>query len=141
MCSGIKKMPLLTVATVADKFDIDSSCECLHKRFTNKKLQHEFVKINKYINISAEPIEELTVRQNIPKEYLKDCLIYCCNVDKVVGYNMEVFPLFWMFGRPLTDFNIKKIKKKYITMNGAPSTTRTGLIQYLKENNLLSSSL
>tara|TARA_B100000683_G_scaffold267784_1_gene301995 strand:+ start:4445 stop:5377 length:933 start_codon:yes stop_codon:yes gene_type:complete len=130
-------MSSLTVATVADKLKINSNCECLHKRFTNKELQYEFIKINKYINISAEPIEELTIRQKIPKEYLKNCLIYCCNADKVVGYNMEVFPLFWMYGRPLTDFNIKKIKKKYITMNGAPSDTRTGLIQYLKEKNLL----
>ena len=131
-------MSLLTVATVADKFNIDDSCKCLHKRFVdNRELLFEFLKINKYINIITEPIEELTVRHKIPKEYLKDCIIYSCNVDKIDDYKMQVFPFFWMIRWPLTDFNIKKVKKKYITMNGAPSTTRTGLIQYLKEKNLL----
>ena len=138
MCKGIEKMSLLTVATVADKFNINYRCHCLHKRFVdNRKLLFEFLQINKYINIYTEPIEELTVRHKIPKEYLKDCIIYSCNVDKIDDYKMQVFPLYWMIRWPLTDFDSKKIKKKYITMNGAPSTTRTGLIQYLKENNLL----
>lgn len=118
-------------------------CQNLHRLFQSedyeqqRRLQKQFFEINKHINISPEPLEELTERWDIPIDWLKNCRIYTCNVDKSHNLDMIVFPLFWMYCRPLTDFNIKKADKRFITMNGAYSYTREVLLRFLKEKNLL----
>lgn len=111
------------------------SC-CLHKKFLSRQdLFNRFFEINTYIDISTEPLEELTVRYNVKPEVIKNSTIYCSSVDSQSD-NINTFPLYWMYKRPLVDYT-PRCDWKFISLNGAPSTTRTALISKLKNAKVL----
>jgi hypothetical protein len=111
------------------------SC-CIHKKFIDRQdLFDRFFEINNYIDISAEPLEELTVRHNINSSVINNSKIYCSSIS-AASDNIINFPLFWMYGRPLVDY-VPNNSYKFITMNGAASTTRSKLISRLKSAEVL----
>jgi hypothetical protein len=111
------------------------SC-CIHKKFLDRQdLFDRFFEINSHIDISAEPLEELTVRHNINSSIINNSKIYCSSIS-AISDNIINFPLFWMYGRPLVDY-VPNDTYKFITMNGAASTTRSELISKLQSAEIL----
>lgn len=112
---------------------------CAYRKFlSNSDLLEKFFKINKNINISTEPIEDLIDRHSIDPAVINNNTIYCSSAAILADFNLVIFPLFWMFKRPLVDFNISdQKKKKFITINGAHSTIRDEFVSRLKKANLI----
>lgn len=106
------------------------SC-CIHKKLIHRQdLLDRFFEINNYIDISTEPLEDLTVRYNVDSSVIHNSTIYCSSIS-AASSNIINFPLFWMYRRPLVDY-VPNNKYKFITMNGATSTTRTQFISKLQ---------
>lgn len=112
---------------------------CIHKKFFYDRpdLFEKFFKINNFIDISSEMLEELTERLGVSWDLLKDSQIYCCSPEKEYE-NVHTFPFYWLYCMQYEDFDLNTKKhKKFITMNAAPSGRRTEFISQLKDNNLL----
>ncbi len=111
---------------------------CIHKKFlSSPDLFKRFFEINKHIDISTEPLEELTDRYDVDSDIINNSTIYCSSVESM-SENVITFPLFWMYKRPLVDFTLYQTKcKKFITLNGAYSTSRIKFISKLKDAGLL----
>lgn len=111
---------------------------CAYRKFiSNAELLEKFFKINKNIDISTEPIEDLTDRYSIALHLLADSKIYCSSAIPTGDFSVVSFPLFWMYRRPLVDFDTTTFEKKFITMNGSYSPTRVELISRLINANLI----
>jgi len=116
-----------------------SSC-CVHKKFMHRPdLLKKFFKINNYIDISTEPIEELTDRYNVDPSVIKNSTIYCSSIFPTSD-NIITFPLFWLYGYKLVDYKIN-FRNKFITMNGATSKTRTEFISRLESAGVLNQGI
>lgn len=117
-----------------NEFNFDSCC--IHKKFLDRpNLFKRFFEINNYIDISTEPLEELTVRYNVDPLLIENSTIYCSSIS-AASNNIINFPLFWMYSRPLVDY-MPNSNYKFITMNGATSTTRTEFISKLESAEIL----
>ena len=113
------------------------SC-CIHKKFLPRQdLFNRFFEINNYIDISTEPLEEITDRYKVSNIVLDFSKIYCSSIESKTK-NIITFPLFWMYKRPLVDFNLLHGNhRKFITLNGSYSKTRIKLISDLSDAGLL----
>jgi hypothetical protein len=117
------------------------SC-CIHKKFLSRQdLFNRFFEINNYIDISTEPLEEITDRYRVSNTVLDFSKIYCSSIESKTK-NIITFPLFWMYKRPLVDFNlVPNNSYKFITMNGATSKTRTEFISRLESAGVLNQGI
>jgi hypothetical protein len=119
--------------------DLQLNTCCAYRKFLSKPdLLHRFFEINQNINISTEPVEDLIDRHSIDPGLIANNTIYCSSIATSVNFNLVIFPLFWMYSRPLVDFDINNSKKKkFITINGAYSTIRNEFISRLNTTNLI----
>lgn len=112
---------------------------CIHKKFFNDRpdLFERFFEINKFIDISSEPLEELTDRLPVSKSLIENSNIYCCSIEKKYP-NQNNFPLYWLYAYKVEDFDINENKEKqFVTMNGNYSKTRIDFISKLQNAELL----